>query len=374
MHQNRIYHFLLFILVYISNLSHIFSKNHGSISPQISKYPVTFVLNALDNEGFHGMLYFMKQLKAIEETSSVFNIHLCYVFHRQSETDKSASKRLKDYDNVHLKRYDHKRRPDRRSMKYSVESEHVTDIINSIQSVISGYIMENEPMMMISIAFKSGTIPTATASFDRLIQQMTTHYKDLEQSRSSFRNETAQDATIEKIFPDLLLLDKNRRLTSVSDWHDLMIVAFRVNNATKSWLKLFSNIYDNYSKRIAINLIDPRPAMLEATAMTGIRVSYIKSDIVCTIPVPLEILQQSIQYHNEADSEKGLVYQVSRLINRNSSLHSYFEEQFNSHKKRIKKHDISSFCLKHHLHGHNEENSNSNRNLKENKEVAKVNY
>ena len=81
------------------------------------------------------------------------------------------------------------------------------------------------------------------------------------------------------------LMGKTRRMTSVSDWHDLMVAVLLIGDpAVKEWLLRVRNIYYRHAAgRLAATLFDPRPALLEATLQLRktVRVGYFRSGEIC---------------------------------------------------------------------------------------------
>ena len=81
------------------------------------------------------------------------------------------------------------------------------------------------------------------------------------------------------------LLGKTKRMTSVSDWHDLMVAAFFIGDpAVKEWLLLVKHLfYRHAAGRLAATLFDPRPALLEASLQLRktVRVGYFRSGEIC---------------------------------------------------------------------------------------------
>ena len=67
---------------------------------------------------------------------------------------------------------------------------------------------------------------------------------------------------------NILLFGKNKRLTSVSDWHDLQLIAFHITPSTikhiHSWINVLYKTYNEYANRQAYNMLEPRPAMIES--------------------------------------------------------------------------------------------------------------
>jgi hypothetical protein len=97
---------------------------------------------------------------------------------------------------------------------------------------------------------------------------------------------------------DLILLGKCCSMSTISDWHDLMVMAFTVHTKTpqnshtlgpfSTWLKTFRDAFHSHANmhRQAFNLLDPRPALLEATLQTGLsdtlNVTYFSTGMIST--------------------------------------------------------------------------------------------
>ena len=66
---------------------------------------------------------------------------------------------------------------------------------------------------------------------------------------------------------DVLLLDKTRKLNSLSDWHDLRVLGLSLADNSKAilWFQSFRDVYLHHADREAFNLLYPRPALLEAS-------------------------------------------------------------------------------------------------------------
>lgn len=106
--------------------------------------------------------------------------------------------------------------------------------------------------------------------------------------RTSWSLESSRRLRKEESF-DLLLLSKTKGFTSVSDWHDLQIMAFKMNRRSLSglqrWLSVFHSTYMDYADRAAYNMLEPRPALVEATVQCKrtIRIRYWTKSMV--VPV-----------------------------------------------------------------------------------------
>ena len=64
---------------------------------------------------------------------------------------------------------------------------------------------------------------------------------------------------------EIMLLRKVFRLTSLSDWHDLQVIGLTISNAhVRRWIQILDETFVEYSDRKVFNMIEPRPAILEA--------------------------------------------------------------------------------------------------------------
>lgn len=84
----------------------------------------------------------------------------------------------------------------------------------------------------------------------------------------------------------VLLLGKNRRMSSVSDWHDLQIMALRTSNSSViEWLDIVNSTYMHHADRPAYTMLEPRPALMEAkTQLLGhVLVDYFPDMQVCAV-------------------------------------------------------------------------------------------
>lgn len=95
---------------------------------------------------------------------------------------------------------------------------------------------------ILSLAFRKGSTPHPLPSF------------------ANFFNIKAKGEAA-----DIVLLGKTRRLTSVSDWHDLQVLVVRNKESTRKWLSTFQEQYLHHAQgRAAFALLEPRPALLES--------------------------------------------------------------------------------------------------------------
>lgn len=122
-------------------------------------------------------------------------------------------------------------------------TEHVSEILSSIQKVSE---LHNNPDDRIaSLTFSSSSYPVFTPLTPKMFEFV--------DSKKDSKN--------------ILLFDKTRELTSVSDWHDLMIV-WLAPSVAKKWIDTALSIYRKHADRPVYTLLEPRSAIIEATIRT----------------------------------------------------------------------------------------------------------
>lgn len=267
---------------------------------------VSIVLNALDSVGLDGATWFLESLKVYTLTHRVENI---YLFHKKAdEMEKSVkmklSNGLNDTGFFTLPYPTIIPFPDLRFNRTHKDIEQVTTILHSWNHVIS--IKGLGDQNILSISFRKGSIPVASLAFHRFIDDITLSSTDL------------------------YLLGKNKRLTSISDWHDLMIVAFkRTSPRFLSWYQSFEEVYRYYaSKRLAFSMLEPRPAIAEASAIHNLKINikYFDNADVCTIPKSFE----SSFTENTRLSMQSYVNQISKS----------YKQHLSGNHKRKSHHDL----------------------------------
>jgi len=93
-------------------------------------------------------------------------------------------------------------------------------------------------------------------------------------------------AFMETFSVKVLLLKKNKRLSSVSDWHDLQILALSASDPTVlQWLETLNKTYYAHANRPAYTMLEPRPAILEANFQfrDRLNIDYFPDNKVCAI-------------------------------------------------------------------------------------------
>jgi hypothetical protein len=126
-----------------------------------------------------------------------------------------------------------------RSVGYkTARHEHVSELLSSMKQI--GETFDAVDDRVVSLAFASSSYPEFSASFLSLFG-LTGH--------------------------DLVLFDKTRELTSVSDWHDLMVVCF-TPFSSRAWFETAISVYRAHADRSVYTLLEPRAALIEATIRT----------------------------------------------------------------------------------------------------------
>jgi hypothetical protein len=123
--------------------------------------------------------------------------------------------------------------------------EKVTAILDVLQ-LETAYLAQNidNAGVLVSIAFRTGATPFATSTFTNIYDRFDdTDHADM----------------------DILLIEKNRWVRSMSTWHDLQIIALRLKPLAIKWLQTLISIYKRHSTGRAFATLEPRPAIREAT-------------------------------------------------------------------------------------------------------------
>lgn len=159
----------------------------------------------------------------------------------------------------------------RRAMDTSIDKElqvidNVSPILESLLHIssVGNY---HSPTLLISLASSKDSQLTSIAGLEELF--------------NSFTPPKGQS-------PDILLLGKVFRLTSLSDWHDLQVVGLRISNeGVRQWVQILNDTFSEYSNRRYFGMIEPRPAILEANKQLRnlLRVHKVRSRYVCAYGV-----------------------------------------------------------------------------------------
>ena len=133
--------------------------------------------------------------------------------------------------------------------------EQVTPILESLLSAVNighGYTL--------ALSFSNRSIPILTNSSTQVFKLM------------------------ERTNAQVLLMGKTKRMSSISDWHDLQIVALQSSNkTTQEWLRIVNTTYMLHAARPHFTMLDPRPAILEANLQLRkkLKVEFFDDNAVC---------------------------------------------------------------------------------------------
>jgi hypothetical protein len=145
-----------------------------------------------------------------------------------------------------------------RSVGYkSARHEHVSELLSSMKQI--GEAFDTVDDRVVSLAFSSSSYPEFSVSF-----------------LSLFALTGSQQ--------DLVLLDKTRELTSVSDWHDLMVVCFSPFSS-RAWFETAISVYRTHADRPVYTLLEPRAALIESTIRSRpkLTVGYFRPHDICVV-------------------------------------------------------------------------------------------
>lgn len=130
--------------------------------------------------------------------------------------------------------------------RYEYPKEHVSEIMQSIEFIIQEDSFIDKYILSISIEKESILLPS-----------------------NSFSNICNYQS-----FPDieLVLLHKNQKLSSVSDWHDLSLIWFKNSITFHLFYSKFREVFLSYaSHRKYFMMLDPRPALMEAVLLPEVK-------------------------------------------------------------------------------------------------------
>lgn len=143
--------------------------------------------------------------------------------------------------------------------------------------------------LLLSVSFQKSSVPKSTKNFFKIFDEM------------------AEKGS------DILLLDKTKKFNSVSDWHDLIVVGMAISKEkVQSWLQSVHDVFMNHAtNREAYTLLDPRPALLEATFRhrKDVKVKYLTHEEICAIPwkrteSAKDLDQNIVDYYNVHHKER----------------------------------------------------------------------
>jgi hypothetical protein len=144
--------------------------------------------------------------------------------------------------------------------------EHVSEILFSLTTIEQEFRSSAGEPVALSLSFSSLSSPV----FGQYI-----HFQNIFQRVSH-----ASPSHLKKV----LLLDKNKELTSPSDWHDLQVVVMALASLhTQKWLQLLQTVYFHHADRQAFTLREPRVAIMESVYAEENfpHVGFLEADDVC---------------------------------------------------------------------------------------------
>lgn len=203
------------------------------------------LLNALDESGFAASIQFLA-LRPPNVSATLF-------LHKHIAEEMSSSQSQKEMFarqtvGVSVHHYSVSPFPDKSRSRIIKQQEQVSYILEALQKTMGE--MRATGGALLSLTLKNGVKMHPTPQFSRIF--------GLLDGQAGGR--------------DVLLLPKNRGLTSISDWHDLFVLGI---NASKpeahEWLDAFASTYRHHADRQAFTVLEPRPALLAANAKTRAR-------------------------------------------------------------------------------------------------------
>lgn len=222
----------------------------------------TVILNALDAEGLEHSAMFINSCNDLTSDKKLWGLDI-HIFSHKDVFDKSSSReQLKNHKVTFYTRTPLKNR----NIGWSnPPDEQVSNIFESFEFVLSNV----EERKVLILSFHKSTRSAPTTAFPSFFNRL-----------RGGSDESPQQH-------DILLPSKTRKLTSVSDWHDLMVVGIAGSSSAKSWIKSFQEVYMRFADRNAFTLLDPRPAMLESSLRhrNDVSIGYLSQSDVCAMPV-----------------------------------------------------------------------------------------
>jgi len=223
------------------------------------------VLNALDEEGLTNALEFAN---LVSNDSSVDDIRLFVsqkVFeHASSQVQVLAKEKYK------AELLSASPLADLTRGRKTKVVEKVTAILEALQKTVRDVSSSASSAQVLSLSFRNGTKLVPTKLFPKAFERFfSSSYNSNGNGNNNTSSSSAQElinaADALLVNDRIILMGKNKRLTSVSDWHDLLAIGFSApSTKVQQWLDVFTATYMNYANRKAFTLLDPRPAMLEA--------------------------------------------------------------------------------------------------------------
>lgn len=138
--------------------------------------------------------------------------------------------------------------------------EHVSLILRSINDTLSSSKIASD-CSLVSMSFHADSYPVASSTFSAV-------YKKIAHS-------------------SVMLLEKNQKLNSVSDWQDLMVVGLNIGkNGVRDFVHKLLSIYLRHADRPVFQLFPPRGAIMETTLQmrSKVTIDYFARKDICVLP------------------------------------------------------------------------------------------
>ena len=218
---------------------------------------------SLEGENSASIMQMKAILDEIHDDSHLWSTITTKVAYVRESCYKHMPQEIRDHIEKELgvvvKYYSVKPLPDAGIARKEKQIEQVTAILEALSGTMS-----SKDESLISLTFSKSSRPMPTANFNKLFDLI------------GPQTEKHQ----------VLLLEKNIRITSQSDWHDLQVLAIAPSNAgVAKWLHTLNETYMHHADRVAHTLLEPRPAILEANLVHGnsIKIGFLGTDKVCAL-------------------------------------------------------------------------------------------
>jgi hypothetical protein len=223
------------------------------------------ILNALD-----GSQSFSAATKFAAELSDKNAVSIHIFAHKDRVDGETITSTNTTYSRYY---YQSQPLPDRSVGRLNLPVERVTAILESLSTAVEGRLTgypltranSNSSTVdanLVALSFSENNVFVADKHFMALY--------------GSLKRNSAQ----------VLLPGKTRRLTSPSDWHDLMVVGLALRRrGVRKWFDTFKRTFLHHAtNREAFTLLDPRPALLEASVQfRNVTVGYLTNHDICVV-------------------------------------------------------------------------------------------
>lgn len=269
--------------------------DEGSSNAANTKHEQTLVINALDTDSIiHAVAFFDALSPALLSKTELrlFAWQSCY-----NDVSADVKSKLQNHK-VTVSFYTYSPLPNKNIGRPNPPEEMVTSVMESLY-IASGMKLpaqdvtnfgeysdkdstilpdaDNKNHATIVVSIQSGSVPMPTKSFADIFDRLR---KEQPGTSSGTPGSSAKAAV-----PDILLLGKNQRMSSVSDFHDLIVVGLATSRlVVRQWLHNLHAVYMHHAtNREAYTLLDPRPAIMEASVRMrkNTTVYYMNHNDIC---------------------------------------------------------------------------------------------